>query len=199
MNFRVKNVIAVVAVLAVSAVCLPANASLFSWDIAPSTFDELSIKLQNWEPSLADVQANGLLFGVGRVTTIENLTTGDTAWSADANSEITFTFNNYALVSQVGNVLNFTGGHLTLYFDDTPDTNGAQANKMKGTNAAPDNPGDTQNFSDGMKIVELVGHPDANGHTLVSTILNCYSTASIWYRPVGRRSGQWTTCFAVGR
>jgi hypothetical protein len=147
-----------------------ATHAAFQWDINPAEHDVLSIKLQNWEPSPAQVAADGFLYGIGRVTSIENVTSGDLAWSPGAMKEITFIFNNFAFdaVNSTGTNLLFTGGDMSVYFDSTPDTDGAIANKLAGTNAAPDPSG---NFSNGDLLLTLVGNSgiDAFGHTLSAT------------------------------
>ena len=186
-NHHIRMPLAAVAVLMISGVV--AEGSVFSWDFAPSPGDLLSIKLQNWEPGLSTVlfgadtmpfTGDEWLFGVGRVTQIDNATSGFVAWQNDANSELTFIFSDFLLSSVVpalpvamNTVLNFTGGKMELFFDDTPDTNGAFAGKPEGTNAAPDATAgfDFTTGSGGMKVLELTGHANSvTGFSLSTTV-----------------------------
>jgi hypothetical protein len=165
--------ISIIAILALLAIAEQARPSIFTWDITPGNKDLLSIKLQNWEPSVPTVVGGGLLFGVGRVTTIEDLTTGNTAWAASKTQELTFTFQDYKYNAGASTPtsLFLDGGTLNLYYDTTPGTNGAIGNKKSGTNAVPDNPTDTQNFTGGTLQMQLVGNPGVvGGHTLNTAV-----------------------------
>jgi hypothetical protein len=189
--------ISISAALLVLAVAVQAHAA-FLWDVTPSAGDQLSIKLQNWEPDVPTVAAGGLLYGVGRVTTIENLTTGDVAWSPSASKELTFIFKDFALNGGASTPTNslFDGGRLDLYFHNPATTNGALANKLAGVNGAPgpgtspDNPADTQIFLGGTLEMTLAGNPGiTGGHTEQATITGPTSGTGRGYLDVVPGSG----------
>jgi hypothetical protein len=168
---------AVIAAAALTCLSGSTSASIFSWDISPGANDIVQIKLDNWEPDLNTVVSGGLLFGIGRITEITSLLSGDVLWEADADSELTFVFSDFVLASitpsggppVVGDTLNFTGGIASLYFDDTPDTTAANVGKTEGTNAAPDALG---TFTNGTKVADLLGHNDSATGFSLQTDLN---------------------------
>jgi hypothetical protein len=131
-------------------------------ETTPTNGDILSIKLQNWEPSVAEVTGGGFLFGVGRITEIFDQTKGADIWQHNdpGQGQLTFTFNNYALnvAASTASTLVFTGGTITIYYSDikTVDTG---ANFAEGTNLDPalNAPG----FKSGTVEVVLTGHPNS--------------------------------------
>jgi hypothetical protein len=86
---------------------------------------------------LATKQAGGLvdnegdqLFGILKITSIENLTTGDQAWHSSPTQELAGVFWGYTLKtvptflsSTTFSPAEFTGGRIQIFFDATPDFN----------------------------------------------------------------------------
>lgn len=140
-----------------SLFCVEARGAIFA--PLPEDGDQIQFKFVNYEPLLQGVPGEEL-FGVGFVTTVINETLGATVDLLDPGDEITFVFNNYQLLtntpSPTGNQLDFTGGNVQVYFDESPDVTAAGNEVPAGTNADPDaTAGD--DFSDGELILEFAG------------------------------------------
>lgn len=124
----------------------------FTWLNDPNLGDRLDIKYANFENRVLNVGDD--LFGVGYVTTIENLTAGNTAWANVTDpGEITLIFNDYVVQSvSPTTAIAFDGGQVQFFYDDSPDAD--LTDPLQGTNIDPDA---GQGYSDGSLWLHLQG------------------------------------------
>lgn len=178
------------------------NASIFTWNNAPATGDQLQFHLRNWEPAPNDVISGDRLYGVGIIDSIVNITAGGNAWLPSATQEMTIVFKDYDL-SSFGTILtddsytfgsttqlSFTGGTVDVYIDNTPDVAPYPFGSAPtaGSNATPDaTAGST--FSNDTLLLSLVGHVGIAGnfgsYTLQSTISPANSSGGGYFDVTG--------------
>jgi len=123
----------------------------FDWLVTPGGGDMLEIKYNNYESLVQNV--DDLLFGVGKVTSIGDLTSGtDPVWqdTTTDGGELTLVFYDYKVAyidSSAGTYrVYFTGGKMDLYYDSTP--NADNTKDIAGTNADPDGANNAYDDSD---------------------------------------------------
>jgi len=158
MRRRLLILVGLVACLGLLSLSPSAQAG-FTWLNTPQPGDELEIKYADYE-NLVPNQVGAQLFGVGYVSSIENVTTAQSAWQnlSTDGGQMTVIFKNYTL----GEVLNegtqlglyFTGGNVTLYYDSTPEV--LPPNPVQGTSAVPDADAGLP-WSDGSVWLDLQG------------------------------------------